>query len=232
MDETQGRHLYGIALVSIVALSIFGGAALYMSYRLTLAQPSEKNTILVTGTGSVFPSPDVASFTATIATNASNAAQAAELNTETTNKVVSALKNASSFYRVDVKSVHLFVSGSLDSSSYLATRDLIIVIEDTYALSRLIDIALSNGATSVYDISYDFSQAKLQQADAEATRLAIDNAYKKAKQMADNMGVQLGPPTIAKISANTLGAGPSASQTSGPQQIEYVVDVEISYTFT
>jgi uncharacterized protein YggE len=230
MVETQEKRLHGLVLISIVALSLFGGAALYMSYELTLGKPSEKDTILVTGTGSVIVSPDIATFVAMIVTNATNVAQAAELNTKSMNRIVSALKNATLFYRVDVNTDYYFTN-QVYQSGYQATRGLVVITEDIYALDRLVDVALSNGATSVSQFSYDLSKTKREQVDAEATRLAFDNAYKKAKQMADNMGVQLGRPTLASISVHTSEAGPSAAQ-SAAGQIEYVVDVEVSYTFT
>lgn len=229
MVEAQEKRLYALVLISVVAVSL-GGPALYMSY--FLGKPAgTRNTIVVTGTGSVVVIPDIASFSVAIITQAENALQAAELNTRTTSKVTSALKNASSFYRVDVWTGSFFFYQV--ANEYQASRYLQVTTEDIYAVGRLMNAALSNGATTVTMGEYDLSRAKREQTHAEATKLAIDNAYKTAKQMADNMGVKLGAPTIANLVASMSKAGPPSEQAGGGQrQIEYTVDVGITYTFT
>jgi uncharacterized protein YggE len=250
MSETQEKWLYALVLVLVVAVSLLGGFALYMSYRPPAMTPqppgAEQKTISVSGVGTVSMSPDIGWFTATVVTRARAAAEAEQLNNNAMSRVISALKNAGiadkDIQTVDYRLEPIYQEAKEPGQmptlvGYSVRNSIRVTVNDLPSIGRMIDLAISNGSNEVSGIYFGLSKAKEQQAQAQALDLAVKDANNKAKTIADSLGVKLvGPISVSlgyyytpvRMDLKEVAAQPVPIQ---PGQLEYTVNVQIAYAF-
>jgi uncharacterized protein YggE len=252
MTETQEKRLYALVLILVIAVSLLGGFALYMSYRPPVVAPqapgSESKTISVSGVGTVPASPDMGWFTATAVTRAGTAADAEQLNNKAMSSVISALKNAGiadkDIQTVDYSLQPIYQEAKETGQTpilvgYSVTNSVRVTVNDLPSVGKMIDLAISNGANDVSGVYFGLSNAKEQQAQTQALDLAVKDANDKAKTIADSMGVKLvGPVSVSlgysytPVSATLREAGAQAPVPIQPGQLEYTVNVQIAYAFS
>lgn len=251
MSETQEKRLYALVLILVVAVSLLGGFALYMSYRQAVVGPQppapEPKTISVSGAGTISVSPDIGWFTATVVTQAGTAADAEQQNNGLMSKVISALKNAGIADK-DIQTAEYSLSPIYQEPKelgqmpilvgYSARHSVRVTVNDLSTVGKMIDIAISNGANEVGGVYFGLSNAKEQQAQTQALDLAVKDANNKAKTIADSMGVKLvGPISVSlgyyytpiRMDFKEAAAQPVPIQ---PGQLEYIVNVQIAYAFS
>ena len=251
MSESQEKRLYALVLILVVAVSLLGGFALYMSYRGPSVVPEvpapEPKTISVSGAGTVSMSPDMGWFTATVVTQAGTAAEAEEQNNNAMSKVISALKNAGIADK-DLQTVDYSLSPIYQEAKepgqmpilvgYQVRHSIRVTVNDLPTVGKMIDLSISNGANEVSGVYFGLSKDKEQQAQTQALDLAVKDANNKAKTIADSMGVKLvGPISVSlgyyyapiRMDVKELAAQPAPIQ---PGQLEYTVNVQIAYAFS
>jgi len=252
MSETQEKRLYALALILVVAVSLLGGFALYMSYTkpiqvTPLPSGIEAKTISVSGVGTVTMNPDMGWFTATVATQAGTAAQAEQQNNDAMAKVISALKNAG-ISESDIRTVDYSLSPIYQESKqpgqmpilvgYSVRHSIRVTVNDLAKVGKMIDLAISNGANEVGGVYFGLSKAREQEAQTRALDLAVKDANGKARTIADAMGVKL----VGPISVNLgyyytpirmdLKEAPAQPVPIQPGQLEYTVNVQTAYAFS
>jgi len=251
MSETQEKRLYALVIILVVAVSLLGGFALYMSYRAPTMTPqlpgAEQKTISVSGVGTVSTSPDIGWFTATVVTRAGTAAEAEQLNNNAMSRVISALKNAGiadkDIQTVDYRLEPIYQEAKEPGQmtilvGYSVRNSVRVTVNDLPSIGKMIDLAISNGSNEVSGIYFGLSKAKEQQAQAQALDLAVKDASNKAKTIADSLGVMLaGPISVSlgyyyapvRMDLKEVAAQPVPIQ---PGQLEYTVNVQIAYAFS
>ncbi|TLN02293.1 DUF541 domain-containing protein, partial [bacterium] len=159
MSETHEKRLYALVLILVVAVSLLGGFALYMSYRppVIVPQPSgaEQKTISVSGVGTISTSPDIGWFTAAVVTRAGTAAEAEQLNNNAMSKVISALKNAGigdkDIQTVDYRLEPIYQEAKEPGQmpvlvGYSVRNSIRVTVNDLPSVGKMIDLAISNGS--------------------------------------------------------------------------------------
>jgi uncharacterized protein len=158
-----------------------------------------QRTLSLSGHGEVRTTPDIASLSVGVMTNAETATAALDANNKSMQSVIDAL-NAAGIAARDVQTSNLTVNPRYDSRSdsssqpltagFDASNNVNIVIRDLSALGKILDQAVNAGANQVNGISFgvENEEPKLD----EARKLAVKEARRKAELYAAVSGVALG----------------------------------------
>lgn len=214
----------------------------------------------VSGEGKVSVRPDIATFTATVITQAEKVKDAQDENSKRSNKIA-AFAKAQGVEEKDLKTVGYNIFPQYDSRpciqtfpnpcppetsriiSYEVRNSLEIKVRDLEKIDDLLSGMIEKGANQVGSIQFRIDDE--DKAKEEARRKAIENAREKAKILAKDLGVRLGQ--IINFSESGRGfpiyaAGAYRSAASGiaealpapqiePGEQEVVVSVSITYEF-
>ena len=235
----------GLALVGMFALAGCGATAAPVSGGSVAVQ----NTISVAGTGSAYGTPDVAYIQLGIDVTADEVGTAITQANETINKVMDAVKGQ----KVDAKDLqtvnfNVYPEDIYDRDTgqptgqrrYHVSNFLNVKVRDINNVGPIIDAALSAGATNVAGLSFGVEDPTAL--EAEARTKAIADAKTRAEQLAQGLGVKVGPPVLVsegfvstppmpmyadKAAADGLGAGGAVPISLGEMQV--TVQVNISF---
>ncbi len=166
----------------------------------TVAEESKmQRTISLTGHGEVRTTPDIASLSMGVFTNAASATAALEANNKAMRKVLHALE-AAGIAPKDIQTSNLMVnpryeprpdeSGQPQAAGFDASNNVSVVIRDLNVLGKVLDLVVSAGANQVNGINFGVEDdaPKLD----EARKLAVKEARRKAELYAAAAGVSLG----------------------------------------
>lgn len=176
---------------------------------LLLAQapaPSPKAgpEILTAGSGEATLPPQRAVLRIGMASRASNAAEASSRNAKILRSVLDTLRRAG-FPRESLKTVDFGVGPNIDYerankvTGYDATATIRLVVHDLTQVGRVIDLALTAGATYVSDV--DFESDSL----AIGRRRALAEALAKARNDADAIATAAGGSLGRLLDVSTVG---------------------------
>jgi uncharacterized protein YggE len=230
--------IFALILVSALVLSACGTAA---------AQP---RTLNVSGSGTVYLTPDIAYIYVGVHTDDPDLATAVSKNNTQAQALVDALKNAG----IDGKDIQtsnfsVYTNGnqgydkatgqptstgtyySVDNSVYVTMRDLT-------KMGKILSTAVSSGANSINSIQFDV--ADKTKAMTEARQKAMTNASSLANELAQTAGLKLGAIQNVTYSDNSpipyygMGGGgaaaaPNASVPIQPGQTQIAVTVSVTY---
>jgi uncharacterized protein len=198
-----------IIRIAIAALLVLAVAALAGVGRPEAAESASENPqagITVTGTGEVRETPDRASLTFGIQTEAETADKALAANSAATRRLITALK-ATGVEAKDLKTEHLDVSPRWDvdkvaeSRGYQANSTVTVSNQPLDRASRLSDVAVNAGADTV-------SGPSLRVADTKAEyRRALERAFEDAREKAETLAAAAGA-SIGKVTAIAEGSQP------------------------
>jgi uncharacterized protein len=166
-----------------------------------------QRTLSLSGHGEVRTTPDIASLSVGVITNAQTATAALNANNKAMQSVLDSL-NAAGIAARDIQTSNLTVSQRYDNRSdgnsqaqtagFDASNNVSIVIRDLGALGKILDQVVNAGANQVNGISFgiDNEEPKLD----DARKLAVKEARRKAQLYAAASGVVLG--NVLTISEN------------------------------
>ena len=205
--------------------------------------PTGMTEIRVSGNGSVTMQPDVANVSASVETNAPNAADAVSQNNVIYDRVVAALEKIG-IARSDVTLAAYYVNYNPkphvmppnpdgERYGYTVSRSFNVKVRDIAKTGRATDACTSSGATSIGGVS--FGLADPSTARAEATRKAVADARTNADALAAASRLR-----IVSIKSVELGGGEVAPQpmmrmaaAAAPTQFDQSnVNVSVSVTAT
>jgi uncharacterized protein YggE len=183
------RPIY--ALLTLVALAMPAA---------TLAQDEAppQRRLFATGEARVEATPDRASFTAGVQTEALKADEAFSTTAEAMRAVFAALE-AQGVAPEDMQTSQLSVDPMWDEPAegrqprvrgYTASNLVTVRVRDVTRLGALIDAVGAAGANRVYGISFDVVEPRAQMDDAR--RRAVEDARARAELLAAAAGVNLG----------------------------------------
>ncbi|HTY91902.1 MAG TPA: SIMPL domain-containing protein [Methanocella sp.] len=190
--------LFGLGAIAALAiiLAIMGSA----SADDTPLAASKDKTVSVTGTGSVYATPDIAKFSTGVVTEADTSADAMQKNAQLMDSVVSAIKRAGipdkdiRTGRISLEPVYNYYSqpsGSTEKPKivgYSATNTVTVTIRDLSKVGATIDAATNAGANKVNGVSFELSDELASSVYKQALTKAVADGVDKAKTIGDAAG--------------------------------------------
>lgn len=240
----------GFVLVALTIVFVPHGATTGTAPTTT----AQQNVISVAGNAEINVMPDLAKLYVAIEIEKPTAKQAQAENARLTNTVKEALKKEfglddehiqTSSYNIWPQQQWNPDTSKYEETTYRSTHVLEITTEDLTKVGDMLDVAISNGATSVQSIQFGMTKALEQDVNDQVLGRAADNAKSKAEGIAQTLGVRLGK--IASISESNynyqpyyfntrsdmaMGAASEASYKStdiSPQEVTVSGTIQMSY---
>ncbi len=204
-----------IAFLFILSISGIVGILNQIKEGKYIGQEIEtKNTITVSDTGEVYTKPDLGITSFSVKTEKKTVAQAMSENTEKMNEIINSMKNLgveekdlktttfNIYPRYDYVERASFVQGTRVLAGYEITQSLQVKIRDLDKIGQIIESATDAGANQVGNLSFTID--KEDEFKKQAREEAINKAKVKAKELADQLGVNL----VRIVSFNENGQAP------------------------
>jgi uncharacterized protein len=208
---------------------------------------SQPRTLNVSGSGTVYLTPDIANIYIGVHNEDPVIATAVSNNNTQTQTLVDALKNAG-IAEADIQTSNFSVyaiSQGYDktneaqiSSIYAVDNTVYVTMRDLSKMGSVLNTAVSSGANNINSITFDVSDKTA--AMVEARQKAMENANSLAGELAQNAGLTLGD--IQNISYTDyssmpyyysgMGGGataPNASVPIQPGKTQISVTVSVTY---
>jgi uncharacterized protein len=226
-----------VFMTSLLAL------ALVLSACGPASSASASRTLSVTGSGTVYLTPDLAYLYVGVHTEDADIAQAVDRNNTQTQAVVDALKNMG-VASEDIQTSNFSVWSTDDYTDtgtkytkYTVDNTVYITVRDLTKLGSLLNTAVSSGANNINSITFDVADKSA--ALAQARQKAMDSADSLANELAQTAKVTLGGIQSISYSDYTpspyygMGGGgasaPNASVPIQPGQLQISVTVSVTY---
>ncbi len=204
----------GLSQAIIITLIVVIGVVVVAALFLTMYAPVNANdTISVQGEATIHVSPDETKFYINVEGRGSDAEKAKDIATQNYDKVTNALVKAG-FTKDEIQTQSFntypeydYSNGANKIKGYLATYNLIISFpaSETEKIGKAIDASINNGA-SVSSIQFTLSQEKQNEVKAQASKLAAEDASKRAQAIVDGLGKKLG--NLVSVSQGTFNYPP------------------------
>ncbi|MCD7060212.1 SIMPL domain-containing protein [Pelagibacterium xiamenense] len=201
--------------------------------------------MVLSGTGTVLATPDMATITTGVTTQAETARAALDANTAAMDELIGVLQSAGLAPR-DIQTSDFSVSPQYvysdrrdesgftpppEIAGYQVSNAVTITVRDLDSLGAVLDQAVTVGANTINGIS--FSVADTAEIMAQARRRAVEDAIKKADIYADAAGITLGD--IVSITEQPQGGAPQPMMARAEMAFDSAVPVqagEMSYEVT
>ena len=218
---SHGRKIVGALIgILIILVILLVGAKVLAAFGLisnTKVVESTPNTIVVNGSGDVYATADVATFSYSVSETAKTVADAQSQSATISNKALDYLKtngiadadiqttdysiNPQYSYSQPVCTNGFCPSGNQTLTGYQVSQTISVKVRDT---SKVGDILSGIGALGVTNVSsLQFSIDNPDALQAQARDKAIADAKSKAQALASSLGVHLG--AVVNFSENTGG---------------------------
>jgi uncharacterized protein YggE len=169
------------------------------------AATDQPHTISVTGAGTAYGAPDIATASIGVQTRDADAVKATGDNTTKMTAIIAALK-AQGVQEKDIQTTNFSVSAQQDVDSngqpkgtitFIVDNTVSITIRDLTKVGSVLSASVDAGANNIYGVSYSVAdQAALE---ATARDQAMADAKARAAQLAKDAGTTLdGPITISE----------------------------------
>lgn len=185
------KNEYAFAILSIGIIL----AAVILAVNL---KKETENTISVSGQSELNVPPDEAKLYLGVEITEKTVLEAQQDSTEVINKIITVLKNKGVAEK-DIQTTSFsideqreYINDSYQLVGYKATHKLEIKTTDLESVGEIVDTAVKNGANVVDRISFDLSDQKKEEINAQALTEASSNAKEKAESLAKNLGIKLG----------------------------------------
>ncbi len=166
-------------------------------------------TVNVSGHGEVYLVPDIAYIYIGVRSQADTVSDALTSNNAQSQAISTALKN----YGLEDKDIQTSSfnvypqqeyspEGQLTRTYYVVENTVFIKVRDLLKLGDILDGVTRAGANNINGISFDVEDRS--EAEAQARKLAVDDARAKAQELATSAGISLGDlQTISVYSSGT-----------------------------
>ena len=211
-SNTRGGLLFsGLILVSVIFVAFLTVlTAVYINNKIKEGRyigkkVGTKNVITVSGKGTIYTKPDLATVTFSVNSEAKEVSVALEDNSKKMNAVISFLKEqgigekdlkTTSFniypryeYRKAEPEIYPYPPGKRVLAGFDVRQSLQVKIRDLSKVGEILDGATKRGANIVGNLG--FTIENLEKYKEEAREEAIKQAKEKAKKIASQLGVHL-----------------------------------------
>jgi len=239
------RKLASLGAVAIVATTLFAGSHSASAQDATPAAGASTATVSVSGVGTVTVVPDTASVQlgVTVTEDTLTAAQASA--STQMQAIIDSLKAAgiedkdiqTSSYYVSVVQNYDSNGNPSEVTSFQVQNQVNVVIRDISKVGDVLDGAVAAGANTIYGVNFYVDDSTT--AASQARALAVQDAQKRAQELAEAAGMSLGPvvsitegyssgPVYGRGGAGMAAdAAPSTPIQAGTSTVE--VDVTVVY---
>ena len=197
-----------MAAVGMLALSACAAPAASAADGIPADTP---HTISVTGSGTAYSAPDIATAQVGVQTRDADPAAAVSANTEKMTGIIAALK-AQGIEEKDIQTTNFSVSAQQDydpkgqptgAITFIVDNTVSITVRDISKVGAVLSAVVDAGANNIYGVS--FSSADQAGLEAQARDQAMADARARADQLAKAAGVSID--TVLSIS-ETINSGP------------------------
>jgi uncharacterized protein len=154
-------------------------------------------TIMVSGSGQVTLSPDLAYVYIGVQSQSENVAEALNENNANAQAISSSLRELGiAAEDIQTSSFNIYPQqqydpqGQLTGTVFVVNNTVYVTVRDLQILGQLLDVVVRSGANSINGINFDVQDKS--QAITEARRLAVESVSTQAAEMAQAAGVTLG----------------------------------------
>ncbi|MFA4891606.1 MAG: SIMPL domain-containing protein [Candidatus Gracilibacteria bacterium] len=196
MFECKPHHrVIGVALLVVaLALAIFLG---FRSYQISREIYDYSREITVEAQGTSYASPDLATISLGVTTEAVTAEKAVKDNTKKMNDVIAKIKELG-IEGKDIQSTNYYLNPKYNWSEakgnyedgYTISQDILIKVRDLTKVGEVLTASTEAGANVIGSVS--FSIENPEKAKSEARDIAIANAKEKAKLIEEQTGLNIG----------------------------------------
>jgi uncharacterized protein len=253
-ENMKNKTIVVVGLILIAGvLSACAGVASAQSLAPAAQQAQATSTprsVIVSGTGKVYLTPDIAYVTIGVHTEGKDAGQAVTSNNTKSKAVSDALKALG----VDPKDIQttnfsIYPQQQYDPQGkatgeiiYMVDNSVMVTVRDLSKIGDVLDAVVKAGANSISGIQYDV--ADREKALAQARSLAVADAQNQANQLAKAAGVTLGEVVTINSSSTTptpmydvkgIGGGGAAVAAAAPTvpvsagQLVVIVNVDMVF---
>ncbi len=199
---TVGFSTFAVIMVTRLA----GGPSVSINQIST----NKQSTFDVTGESKITTQPDQAEIRIGITTNESTVKVAQDRANSVINGINTQLAQLG-IEKKDIKTESYSLYPNYDYTpgsgqrinGYTVNANLVITMRDFAKLNQAIDLATNAGANQISGIAFTLSDDKKDEIEQEARQQAIENAKKKAVDLASLAGMRLGK--IVNVIANPTG---------------------------
>jgi uncharacterized protein YggE len=252
-QKNPGGLLVVLAIVAVLGVIVVSSMQAIRPITVnTGPQSPDRNILTVTGTHEMEVTPDMAELTLEVVTRYPTAARASEVNRETLQAVVAALK-AEGVADDEIETVNVYLQKVQEwdyenqrtvDRGYEQRTTLRVTTSDLTNVGAILDAAVGAGANSVQDIAFTLTPEKQTQVKEQALAAAAQTAKGKAETLARASGATLG--RITALSENSYNYQPwyansravmaldvagaeKAPTPISPENVQVTVSVTIGY---
>lgn len=233
--------ILSIVILAAVALSACGPATIVAN------QAPPQRTMIVTGTGMVNLTPDIAYINIGVHTEKDTASDAVAENNAQTQQVIDALKQAGVDAK-DIQTTNFSIwpntqydpqTGEKIGTTYVVDNTVYVKVRKLDQLGNMLDATVRAGANSINSIQFDV--ADKTDALKQARDAAVKDAKSQAQELATAAGVSLGDvqnisfynsiptPYVDTYGKGGGGVAAAAAVPVTPGQLTLTVTVNLTY---
>jgi len=190
-------------------------------------------TLNVTGVGTVYLTPDIATVMIGVHSEDKDVTQAVTANNASIQKVKDALiKFGIDEKDIQTQNISVYKNQKCDASGqpsemvYAVDNSLSVIVRDISKVGKLLGSVVGSGANSINGISFDV--ADKTKAMTDARKLALDNAQSQAEEMATALNATLGTVQSAVINYSGSPTPFAYGMGGGPVEKSAAINVPIS----
>lgn len=205
-DHEEARRFFKMAAIAVALLGLFLAVKTLGAFKDWRSPDTAYNTIVVTGYGDAFSTPDVATFTYSVSADAESVAGAQSTVTAKSDAILAALKEMG-VDEDDVRTVDYAVypkyvyqsavcgpnycpPGRQVPDGFTVTHSVEVKIRKTDDAGKALALAGDKGATNISSLNFTLDDPDAVQ--NEARDEAVREAREKAKALAKSLDVNLG----------------------------------------
>jgi len=206
-------------------------------------QNLERSVVNVTGEGVVKVEPDEVLIKSRIEHEGPSAAGVKKQNDEVVNKVIKYLKSQN-IDEKDIKTEYINLNKRYDYNdktySYVANQAISIRLQDLKDYEKIMKGLLENGLNRIDGIQ--FKSSEMEKYEKEARKLAVLDAQKRARELAQPLGQDIGKAvSISEMDYNSfqpvyrmdeaveMSAAKGSEQTIAPGELEIKIKVNVGF---
>ena len=197
MDVLKNKYFFFLSLLVMFSLSAFLLAKTADEIKNTFEiTQKEKSSITVKGKGTVKVVPDIASFYLTVEEHAKTQQEASDKLAKKVNKIMDLLRSKG-IDEKDIKTENYSLSpkyywedGKRKQDGYTASERIKVKVRDKSKASSIIAGISEIGVSYISSLSFEVDD--LESYREKARKKAIEDAKRKAKLLAEQLGVKLG----------------------------------------
>ena len=190
--------LVGVVLIILGVYLIALSRNAWKNYNYVGKSPDYKNQVTFAGTGKVTATPDVAVLNIGIITQKNTVLEAQKDNTDKMNNIINALKNNFGIEAKDIQTSqysinpnYQWINNANKIVGYQVNQNVTVKVRDFTKIGDIITKAGESGSNNISGPNFTIDDP--EQYKAQAREKAIAQAKDKAKVLADQVGIKLGP---------------------------------------